>query len=247
MRALGLLSLLCIAFIGLAIAVGQGADASPGPCEASDVLVKIGGFAYVPATTTVVAGTTVCWTNEDAAAHTVTSDTGQFSSGALSNAQSFRHTFTATGTYGYHCSFPHGMNAEVVVTAPPSPPGPPPPQPPPPQPPPPPLPPAPPSPPPAPPPAPQPHVHPLEVAGVRISVERRGAVRTLVARARINHPAVARLALKRGLRTRATKRKQWASGANAIWTNLPRSLPRGRWTAELRVGPQRFRRIVRIG
>jgi hypothetical protein len=90
-------------------------------------------------------------------------------------------------------------------------------------------------------------VQPLEVAGVRIAVERRGAGRMLVARARINQRAVARLALMRGRRIRASARKQWVAGRNTIRISLPRSLRRGRWTAELRVGSLRFRRTIRIG
>jgi hypothetical protein len=151
--------------------------------------------------------------------------------------------FQAGSAYTYVCD-PHSsiMNGSFTTgTAPSPPPGPPPPGPPPPGPPPP----QPPEPPPSPPPA--PHVHPLQVAGVQISVARRGAVRMLVGRARINHPALARLALLRGRKTRASARKQWAAGPNTIRARLPRSVRRGRWTAELRVGTQRFRRPIRIG
>ncbi|MGH3081562.1 MAG: hypothetical protein ACRDNH_10575, partial [Gaiellaceae bacterium] len=104
----------------------------------------------------------------------------------------------------------------------------------------------PPPPPPAPPP-PAPHVHPLAVTGVRISVQRRGATRVLVARARITKRALARLSLKRGRQTPAAARKQWVAGTNTIRAVLPKSLARGRWTAELRVGTKRFERSIRIG
>jgi hypothetical protein len=162
--------------------------------------------------------------------------------------------FQADSTYTYRCD-PHAdtMNGSFTTgSAPPPPPGPPPPGPPPPGPPPPgPPPPAPPAPPPPapPPPAPPPppHVHPLEVVGVKLSVERRGSKRFLVGRARINHAAVARLALMRGKRIGAAARKQWAPGPNSIRTTVPRSLPPGRWTAQLRVGSARFRRTIRIG
>jgi hypothetical protein len=68
----------------------------------------------------------------------------------------------------------------------------------------------------------------------------------LVARARINHPVLVRLALVRGKRVRASARKHWTTGANAIRIVLRPSL-RGRWTAELRVGPKRYRRLIRFG
>jgi hypothetical protein len=103
----------------------------------------------------------------------------------------------------------------------------------------------------------EPHIHllarplvpqrPLEVKGVKISVERRGPRRVLVARARINRPATARLALARRGRTRASTRKSWVAGLNRIQVALPRPLARGRWTAMLRVGTYRFRRDIRIG
>jgi uncharacterized protein YfaS (alpha-2-macroglobulin family) len=68
-----------------------------------------------------------------------------------------------------------------------------------------------------------------------------------VARARVNQPAPARLSLLRANRVRASARKQWATGANTIRATLPRTLPKGRWTAELRVGSLRFKRTIRIG
>jgi plastocyanin len=249
MRALALLSALCL---GCAvIALGPQAEAQVGPCQAGDTLIDIAGFAFAPAASTVAVGTTVCWTNKDPVLHTATSTAPEFDSGSLAQNQSYRHTFTSAGTFPYRCTRPgHDMTGQIVVTGsspPPPPPGPPPPGPPPPGPPPPgpPPPPAPPPPPPAPPPpAPAPA---LQVSSVRIAIERRGPKRLLVARARINRPATANLALARKGRTRASARKRWASGPNRIQVGLPRSLPRGRWTAELRVGPQRFRRIVRIG
>jgi hypothetical protein len=144
-----------------------------------------------------------------------------------------------SSTYTYVCD-PHfnSMNGSFTTHAPPQPPpppGPPPPGPPPPGP-----------PPPAPPPPP-PHAQPLKVNGVKISVERRASKRFLVARARINHPAQARLALVRKGRTRASARKNWAAGLNRIQVGFPRPLARGRWTAMLRVGIYRFKRDIRIG
>jgi hypothetical protein len=51
----------------------------------------------------------------------------------------------------------------------------------------------------------------------------------------------------RGKRTHVSSRKRWTAGPNTIRTALPRSLPKGRWTAELRVGTLRFKRVIRIG
>jgi hypothetical protein len=51
----------------------------------------------------------------------------------------------------------------------------------------------------------------------------------------------------RGKHTRASSRKRWTTGPNTIRIALPSSLPSGRWTAELRVGTLRFKRVIRIG
>jgi hypothetical protein len=144
--------------------------------------------------------------------------------------------FQANSTYTFLCD-PHPtiMRGSFTTGAPPPPP-PPPPGPPPP---------APPPPPPAPPPPPP--VQPLKVNGVKISVERRTSRRFLVARARLNKAATARLALVRRGRTRASARKNWVAGLNRIQVGLPRPLARGRWTAMLRVGTYRFKRDIRIG
>ncbi len=144
--------------------------------------------------------------------------------------------FQPSSTYRFVCD-PHmtTMNGSFTTGAPPPPP-PPPPGPPPP---------APPPPPPAPPPPPP--VQPLKVNGVKISVERRTSRRFLVARARLNKAATARLALVRRGRTRASARKNWVAGLNRIQVGLPRPLARGRWTAMLRVGTYRFKRDIRIG
>jgi hypothetical protein len=69
----------------------------------------------------------------------------------------------------------------------------------------------------------------------------------VIARARSNKPALARLTLLRGRRARAAARKQWAAGMNTIRVAAPPRAQRGRWTAELRVGPLRFKRSIRFG
>lgn len=72
---------------------------------------------YSPNTVTVVIGVnnTVTWTNDDSSPHTVTSDTGSFSSGNLAPGASFSFTFTAAGTYRYHCVYHPWMTGTVIV------------------------------------------------------------------------------------------------------------------------------------
>jgi plastocyanin len=73
---------------------------------------------FSPPTIVVVLGVnnTITWTNNDIAAHTVTSDTvGAFNSGNIAAGSSWSYTFTSPGTYGYHCSYHPWMKGTVIV------------------------------------------------------------------------------------------------------------------------------------
>jgi plastocyanin len=72
---------------------------------------------FNPPIATVVLGinNTVVWTNDDSFPHTVTADSGSFSSGNLNPGDSYSFTFTAQGTYLYHCSYHSWMKGTVIV------------------------------------------------------------------------------------------------------------------------------------
>jgi plastocyanin len=72
-------------------------------------------MSFSPGSTTVKAGTTVTWKNNDNMAHTVTADDASFDSGALNTGQTFSHTFNSAGTIKYHCTYHSTMTASVVV------------------------------------------------------------------------------------------------------------------------------------
>jgi len=74
-------------------------------------------FSFSPKEVTIKKGTTVTWTNQDSAVHTVTSDTPLFDSGDLAQGKSFSYTFSTVGTFAYHC-IPHQakMTGTIVVT-----------------------------------------------------------------------------------------------------------------------------------
>ncbi len=81
--------------------------------------VAIKDFAFSPATITVKAGTTVTWTNQDSAAHTVTSESSSkesFDSGSMAKGKTFSHTFKTAGTFNYICTFHPDMMGKVEVT-----------------------------------------------------------------------------------------------------------------------------------
>ena len=78
--------------------------------------ISIKSFAFSPAALNIKAGDTVVWTNEDSVAHTVTSDSGsELDSQYLSRGQSYSHTFSAAGTFAYHCTPHPGMKGTIVV------------------------------------------------------------------------------------------------------------------------------------
>lgn len=76
--------------------------------------VIISNFSFANSNLQVKSGTTVTWTNNDNATHTVTADNGSFTSGDLAHGNTFSHTFTATGTIHYHCKY-HSMMIAVVT------------------------------------------------------------------------------------------------------------------------------------
>ena len=65
----------------------------------------------------VTVGTTVVWTNEDAAAHTVTAVDGSFDSGRLRSGDSWSYTFDTVGTVEFYCR-PHPFMRGTVVVRP---------------------------------------------------------------------------------------------------------------------------------
>ena len=77
--------------------------------------VTIQNFAFGPATLEVPVGTTVTWTNQDSASHTVTADDGSFDSKALATGATFQQTFSTAGTFTYPCSIHTSMKATITV------------------------------------------------------------------------------------------------------------------------------------
>ena len=71
---------------------------------------------FVPSTKTVAVGTTITWTNKDAATHDVKSNTaGLFASPSMGQGATFSYTFTKAGSFGYTCVFHTGMNGTIIV------------------------------------------------------------------------------------------------------------------------------------
>ena len=78
--------------------------------------------SFEPASITVPTGTTVTWTNNDTALHTIISGTPKgvdsgtvFDSSYLSSGKTFEHKFDSTGTFDYYCTLHPFMVGTVVV------------------------------------------------------------------------------------------------------------------------------------
>jgi len=92
---------------------------TPTPLPAAEPVTKsatILDFAFHDAEIRIPVGSTIIWTNQDSAGHTVTSDNGRFtSSSLLLRGNTYQHTFTEKGEFTYHCS-PHPfMKGKIIV------------------------------------------------------------------------------------------------------------------------------------
>lgn len=76
--------------------------------------VLISNFSFATSNLQVQVGTTVTWTNNDNATHTVTADDGSFNSGDLAHGNTYSHTFTTAGAVHYHCKY-HSMMIAIVT------------------------------------------------------------------------------------------------------------------------------------
>lgn len=84
----------------------MGDDMGESMDESMGTEVSIENFSFGDEITVTV-GTTVTWTNNDSAPHTVTADDGSFASGTLNGGDTFSFTFEEAGSFAYYCEF-HG-------------------------------------------------------------------------------------------------------------------------------------------
>ena len=98
-----------------ATAAPAGSDSGSAAPATGGSAVSLANYAFSPTSLTVAAGTTVTWTNNDTAAHTVTADDGSFDSGNLAPGATFTFTFATAGSVAYHCNYHPNMVATIVV------------------------------------------------------------------------------------------------------------------------------------
>ena len=98
------------------VILGAGLCASAVAPAVEPVTIKMQKEAFVPARTTVAAGTHITWTNTDTVPHSVTAD-NHFDSGPVLPGKTFEWMADAAGTINYHCIFHPSMTAILTVDA----------------------------------------------------------------------------------------------------------------------------------
>ena len=108
-----------------AVACGSSSPpTSPSPVPSADGASSVtipmgaeglGSRAFNPAEVSVAVGATVSWVNADSVAHTSTSDSIGWNSGAIAPGRQFSATFPTAGTFPYHCAIHPGMVGSVIV------------------------------------------------------------------------------------------------------------------------------------
>jgi plastocyanin len=91
------------------------------PAWAQTAAVSATDNEFSPEEIEVEAGTTITWTNNGDAPHTVTADNGSFESGNMDPGDEFSETFSEQGRYPYYCEYHgapdgQGMSGVVVVS-----------------------------------------------------------------------------------------------------------------------------------
>ncbi len=98
-----------------------GSAAAGGACTASTaagtVQVAIAERAFDPATIKAKVGDVIAFTNADAVPHTATLDDGSCTTENLGKDQTGSLTFSAPGTYPFHCKIHASMTGSFEITS----------------------------------------------------------------------------------------------------------------------------------
>jgi plastocyanin len=99
------------------VGAGGAACAPAAAGAAPTVTVTIKNFAFAPEPVTAKVGDVIGWTNSDSIGHTATLDDGTCTTDIINNGQTQSLTFSAPGTYPYHCSVhPTQMKGTITVS-----------------------------------------------------------------------------------------------------------------------------------
>lgn len=125
----GFLRVLASLLFLVLLALSAGCASGPGPQASSheDRLpapggaiheVRVGNFAFSPATEVIKAGSTVTLTNDDAVTHSIIADAGDpdlFATAPLIRGAAHSVVLTKPGKYRYHCEIHPSMQGTILV------------------------------------------------------------------------------------------------------------------------------------
>ncbi len=104
------------------LAATAACSSDSGPNVTADVSIVAGAsglganaFDPNPLTQSIATKATVTWVNNDGVTHRVISDAPLFDSANLSGGDNYTFTFTAAGTYTYHCSIHPTMVGTITI------------------------------------------------------------------------------------------------------------------------------------
>jgi plastocyanin len=86
------------------------------PALADDANVAMEKLAFMPATLTIKAGSTVTFENHDEMPHNIVGAGGAFRSKLLNTNDKFSMVFTTPGEFAYICGVHPNMKGKVIVT-----------------------------------------------------------------------------------------------------------------------------------
>jgi plastocyanin len=96
---------------------GAGGGACAPSTEAGTVQAAMAGSSFTPSTIQAKVGDVVAWTNNDSIGHTATvDDDPACTTATLGAGETGALTFSAAGTYAFHCKIHPNMTGTIEVT-----------------------------------------------------------------------------------------------------------------------------------
>lgn len=117
-KIIGIFICMLMTVSAVSVTARQTGTSNPAPLSqpTTEVNITIQDYFFNPDNVTIAVNTIVTWTNLGPMPHSSVSDTGVWNSGLLGVEKNFSFTFTAAGTYKYHC-VPHiWMHGVIIVT-----------------------------------------------------------------------------------------------------------------------------------
>jgi len=114
-----MICLLLVSLGGVMAAAGtEGKQAAQNETNLTNNSVIISNFAFEPQELNVTVNSSVIWTNEDSAPHTIVTDKdapSEIASKQFIKGETFVFNFTTAGTYPYHCGIHPSMKGIIQV------------------------------------------------------------------------------------------------------------------------------------